>query len=769
MGGVVTSHREEGHHQDLLSQRESRRRPAQHDPGHGRPAAGRVGPPRRPGSVLDRRRAGPACLRRDRPVRGAGGGGRRDRASRAGDDDRHRPAAQHGAAGAPGGVGGRAVGWTADARAGRRRAAGRLRDGGGRSGRARGPAVGAAGRPARRRGARRPPRPAAARGRHGRARVRAHGPLRRRLRPQRRPATGLRARGRQRPRGLGRPGPSRTAALVGPGLLRARRRGRGGELPARLLRLHRPVRRAQRCRQPDLGARDPRLRARLRGGRLRRADPLPDGGGPRPARPARRGPVMKVRIVGAGPAGLYLAILLKKADPRHDVAVIERHAPDATFGWGVVFSEETLGSLRDADPETHLRITDTFARWPTVDIRYRGRLLRSRGHAFSAIARKLLLQILQERAREVGVELTFHTEVEELPQGCKYVWFGTDLVLDAFTFIFKETEAGLVQVHAYPFDENTSTWIIECPHATWRALGFDAMDEDESLAACEALFAEELGGHRLLSNRSLWTDFMLVRNESWHHGNVVLLGDAAHTAHFSIGSGTKLAMEDAIALAQAFQRHPRDLERALVDYELERQPVVERFQQAAGDSAAYFTRVSRYAHMDPMPFAFNLLTRSGRVTHANLAQRDPQFVRVLDAWFHVGGGLRPGAVAPPPMFAPWNGLRNRVVRATDDPERMPELALSGAGLVLAGPVAVCPEGRITPDTPTRDAPVSVSPQARIMPDTPTLDPDWRLDEVHAAGAQARLLLTHARRRGSTPRRVHGADVPPREGGWPLLA
>src|ERR671914_786474 len=503
MGGVVTSHREEGHHQDLLSQRESRRRPAQHDPGHGRPAAGRVGPPRRPGSVLDRRRAGPACLRRDRSVRGAGGGGRRDRASRAGDDDRHRPAAQHGAAGAPGGVGGRAVGWTADARAGRRRAAGRLRDGGGRAGRARGPAVGAAGRPARRRGARRPARPAAARGRHGRARVRAHGPLRRRLRPQRRPATGLRARGRQRPRGLGRPGPARTAALVGPGLLRARLRGDG----------------------------------------LRRADPLPDGRGPRPARSPRGGPVMKVRVVGAGPAGLYLAILLKKADPLHDVAVIERNAPDATFGWGVVFSEETLGSLRDADPETHLRITDTFARWPTVDIRYRGRLLRSRGHAFSAIARKLLLQILQERAREVGVELTFHTEVEELPevdllvgadgvnslvrrtyadefgervqpQGCRYVWFGTDLVLDAFTFIFKETEAGLVQVHAYPFDENTSTWIIECPHATWRALGFDAMGEGESLAACEALFAEELGGHRLLSNRSLWTDFMLVRNES---------------------------------------------------------------------------------------------------------------------------------------------------------------------------------------------------------------------------------------------------------------
>jgi anthraniloyl-CoA monooxygenase len=490
---------------------------------------------------------------------------------------------------------------------------------------------------------------------------------------------------------------------------------------------------------------------------------------------------VKVRIIGAGPAGLYLAILLKKADRAHDVAVIERNAPDATFGWGVVFSEETLGALRDADPESHVEITDTFARWPAIDIHYQGRLLRSRGHAFAAIPRKLLLQILQRRARELGVDLRFETEVTDAaeldvdlvvgadgvnsfvrrtyaadfgervaPQGCKYVWFGTDLVLDAFTFIFKPTEAGLVQVHAYPFDEHTSTWIIECPEHTWRRLGFDAMDEAESLRACEALFAEELRGHRLLSNRSLWTSFLLVRNESWHRGNVVLLGDAAHTAHFSIGSGTKLAMEDAIALAQAFLRHPRDLERALVDYELERQPVVERFQQAAGESAAYFTRVERYAHMDPMPFAFNLLTRSGRVTHANLAQRDPQFVRVLDAWFHGGG---PGAVAPPPLFAPWRDLRNRVVRATADADRMAELARSGAGLVLVGPVAPTLDGRISPETPTID------------------DAAWAdlVDEVHASGAHAGVLLTHAGRRGSTRPRAHGADLPLREGAWPLVA
>ena len=485
---------------------------------------------------------------------------------------------------------------------------------------------------------------------------------------------------------------------------------------------------------------------------------------------------MKVRIIGAGPAGLYLAILLKKADRDHDVAVIERNAPDATFGWGVVFSEETLGALRDADPETHLEITDTFARWPAIDIHYRGQRLRSRGHAFSAIPRTLLLQILQRRAHGLGVELRFESEVGELPeadlvvgadgvnsgvrrrfasdfgervapQGCKYVWFGTDFVLDAFTFIFKETEAGLIQVHAYPFDEQTSTWIVEAPEHTWRSLGFDQLDEAESLQACEQLFAHELRGHRLMSNRSLWLDFLLVRNESWHKGNVVLIGDAAHTAHFSIGSGTKLAMEDAIALAQAFQRHPGDLERALVDYELERQPVVERFQLAAGESAAYFSRVERYAHMDPMPFAFNLLTRSGRITHANLAQRDPQFVRVLDAWFHGAGE---GAVAPPPVFAPWHGLRNRIVRSAA-PEEAAALARSGAGLVLVGPVAPTPDARISPETPTIDAAWSET-----------------VEQMHEAGAQAGVLLTHAGRRGSTRPRLRGADLPLKDG-WPLVA
>ncbi|MFC4859157.1 FAD-dependent monooxygenase [Actinophytocola glycyrrhizae] len=488
---------------------------------------------------------------------------------------------------------------------------------------------------------------------------------------------------------------------------------------------------------------------------------------------------MRVSIVGAGPSGLYLAILLRKAG--HEVSVVERNAPDATFGWGVVFSEETLGALRDADYATYLEITDSFARWTSIDIRYRGAVLRSSGHTFSAIRRTHLLAILQERCRELGVSLSFGTEVaaaeaadlvvaadganstlrrsadfgtSSTPQGCKYVWFGTDLVLDAFTFVFSDTEHGLFQVHAYPFDEHTSTWVVETTEATWRRAGLDRMSEEDSLAFCQELFAEELGTHRLMSNRSVWLDFPLVRNQTWHRGNLVLIGDAAHTAHFSIGSGTKLAMEDAIALANAFVRHPSDVEQALVDYELERQPVVERFQQAAGDSAAYFGRVRSHLGLAPIQFAANLLTRSGRISHANLTQRDSRFTMVLDAWFAAnasGVPLVPGAVAPPPMFAPLRvggvTLGNRVVRSTPD---LPAAARAGAGLALTGFVAVSQEGRTTPACPV-------------------LDDSWApvVEEVHDAGALAGVRLGHAGRRGAT-RASGGVDVPLRDG-WPLVS
>lgn len=504
---------------------------------------------------------------------------------------------------------------------------------------------------------------------------------------------------------------------------------------------------------------------------------------------------MKATIVGAGPAGLYLGILLAKADPTHEVRVLERNPPDATFGWGVVFSEETMGALRDADLQTYVEITDTFARWDTVDVRcVGGRRLRSRGHAFSAIARKQLLLILQRRCADLGVKLEFGVEVDDAslpvpgdlvvaadgvnslfrrrwaaelgsvvrPQGGKYVWFGTDLVLDAFTFVFRSTEHGLFQVHAYPFDESTSTFIVECPEATWRRAGLDQMTEDESIAFCEALFADDLDGHRLLSNRSVWLDFLRVSNRSWHHGNAVLLGDAAHTAHFSIGSGTKLAMEDAIVLANAFVRHG-DVRTAIVDYELERQPVVERAQHAADDSAAYFERVGHHASLEPVQFAFNLLTRSGRISHANLELRDPDLVRVLDSWFD--GAARPDAprraLAPPPAFAPLSvgGLTvpNRIVRTPSpaQPDALGALARSGAGLVLTGLVAVTAEGRTSVGCPTL-----VDDATRWAP---------LIDDVHAAGALVMLRLGHAGRRGATQPPDRGIDLSLADGGWPLIA
>jgi anthraniloyl-CoA monooxygenase len=513
---------------------------------------------------------------------------------------------------------------------------------------------------------------------------------------------------------------------------------------------------------------------------------------------------VRIGVLGGGPAGLYFALLAKRADPGHEITVVERNPPDATFGWGVVFSEETLGALRDADYPSYVEITDTFARWNAIDVVYGGRTVRSRGHVFSAIARKRLLEILQRRCREVGVELAFRRELPDLDafadrdlvvaadgvnstarrllaphlrptldvHRSRFVWFGSDLHLDAFTFIFRTTAHGMFQVHAYPFDADTSTFIVETTEDTWRAAGLDQAGEEESIAFCQDLFAPELDGRKLLSNRSLWISFVTVRCQSWHHGNVVLLGDAAHTAHFTIGSGTKLAMEDAVALSQALQRHPAALEAAATDYELERQPVVERFQEAARDSASWFENVRRYDGFDPVQFACNLLTRSGRIGHLELTRRDPAFAATVDRFF---AGRPDLLLPPPPLFVPLGQrtvtLANRValaVGAEDDAtdgrpaeaaaRRLAEAAAAGPGVVVSELVAAAPDGRITPGTPGLWAEDQAGSWAAVA------------REVAGRGSTLALRLGHAGRRGATRPRRSGVDRPlPGDQAWPLLA
>ena len=516
---------------------------------------------------------------------------------------------------------------------------------------------------------------------------------------------------------------------------------------------------------------------------------------------------MRIVVVGAGPAGLYFSLLSKKSEPSNRITVIERNASDATYGWGVVFSEETLGALRDADRGTFDEITDTFAKWNAIDVRYRGETIRSRGHAFSAVARKRLLNILQRRCAELGVELRFEQEVGDISElvradlvvgadgvnslvrrsaedafkpslhvhHTKYAWFGTDLVLKAFTFIFRQTEHGLFQVHGYPVDARSSTFIVECPESVWRNAGLHDASEEESLAFCEKLFAEDLQGHSLLSNRSIWVSFATLRCETWHQGNVVLLGDAAHTAHFTIGSGTKLAMEDAVSLAESLERRNGDLKAALTEYEMERQPVVERFQEAASESAAYFESVGRYASFEPIQFAFNLLTRSGRITHVELQRRDPDLVARVDGWFARTDQAVASLVAPPPMFVPFKlkgvTVANRVVvapisqdssveGAPDDrlADQLLEAASTGAGLALTELVAVSSDGRITPGSSGIWLEEHVEAWTAIV------------ERVHAkTDTVLALQLGHAGRRGSTRSRQEGVDRPLREGGWPLVS
>ncbi|MDB4996908.1 MAG: yqjM [Myxococcaceae bacterium] len=520
---------------------------------------------------------------------------------------------------------------------------------------------------------------------------------------------------------------------------------------------------------------------------------------------------MKILCVGGGPAGLYFALLLKKANPEHDITVLERNAPGETFGWGVVFSDETLGYLGENDAKTHEEITQTFAHWDAIDVHYKGEIVRSGGHGFSGIARKKLLQILQARCRELGVNLVFNVEIEPDPaawagydlvvaadgvnskvrklyestfrpqldvRSARYMWLGTKKLFDAFTFLFAHNDDGVFQVHAYRFDDTTSTFIVECDERSWLAAGLDRKSIDESIAYMEKLFARQLDGERLMPNKSSWIQFVTVKNEAWSAGNVVLLGDAAHTAHFSIGSGTKMAMEDSIALAQACILHP-SVPEALAAYEAFRRPMIERTQKAAQDSLMWFENVRRYLHFDPIPFAFSLLTRSKRITYENLKLRDPSFVDAVTQHFASTckdlPPLAPDAKPPPPMFTPLRlrelTLMNRVVvspmcmYSADNGlvndfhlVHLGSRAVGGAGLLCTEMTDVSAEGRITPKCAGMYLPEHVAAWKRIV------------DFVHAQSKAAFCMqLGHAGRKGSTRVPWEGEDVPLAAGNWPLLA
>jgi anthraniloyl-CoA monooxygenase len=387
---------------------------------------------------------------------------------------------------------------------------------------------------------------------------------------------------------------------------------------------------------------------------------------------------VRIACIGGGPAGLYLGILIKRGAPEHDVVVYERNRPADTFGFGVVFSDATLGHLAAADPQTHAQITAKFARWDDIEIHVGGEVLRSTGHGFCGLERKTLLQILQARAQELGVRVEFEHEIASLSEvtadvvvACdgvaswvrdalaaelrpqvdvrpnKFVWLGCTMPYDAFTFIFKQTPFGLFRVHAYRYQATGSTFIVECREDTWRAAGLANADEDRTLAILGGVFAAELEGHQLIKNRSIWRNFPTVRCGKWHAGNVVLLGDAAHTAHFSIGSGTKLAMEDAIVLRDELLAH-RDVPAALAAYEAKRRPEVEALQAAAQASLEWFEGTERYMKMAPVQFTYSLMTRSLRVSHASVAKRDPHLARGVELLLAASVGITPDKAALTP-------------------------------------------------------------------------------------------------------------------------
>jgi anthraniloyl-CoA monooxygenase len=523
---------------------------------------------------------------------------------------------------------------------------------------------------------------------------------------------------------------------------------------------------------------------------------------------------MKVICLGGGPAGLYFAISMKLRDPSHEVTVVERNRANDTFGWGVVLSDDALSRMETNDPKSTQAIRDHFAYWDDIAVVHDGVRTVSGGHGFAGIGRKQMLILLQERARELGVNLQFETEFASAEtyrkdydlvvatdginsrvrneyadvfqpdidtRLCKFVWLGTHQKFDdAFTFIFEKTEHGWMWAHVYQFDDQTATFIVECLPETWDAWGFEQMSKEETVETCRKVFERHLDGHKLMSNAAhlrgsaVWMQFPRVICEKWYNGNVVLMGDAAATGHFSIGSGSRLAFDSAIALAEYLHSEPT-MQDAFERYQEERRVEVLRLQSAARNSLEWFEEVERYLDQDPVQFNYNLLTRSQRISHENLRLRDPDWLESAERWFMTQAGLPADATHRTPMFTPFRlrdlELANRVVvspmaqyKAVDGCPtdwhfvHYAERAKGGAGLVYTEMTCVSPEGRITPGCPGLY--------------TPEQEAQWRrlVDFVHAE-TRARLCcqIGHAGRKASTQLGWEDGDAPLKNGNWEIIA